>query len=617
MSKIEALWDITKGLPHAQAWFCNKFGEFKKNGNFIAWPKGGKSSIDTVKCCVPGGNLAAEEVYIAKVYQPYIREATFDYAKQREFPVDLSDKLNKKRVERKISRILQNLGVAYIDRAKLIFATNNVSTSAWFTDYLGKEGIAINPWILLQTNMQYLTRMVKREVIHRALYRNLSELSNKIILNFTLDVLSMRIIAQTPYEKLDKITVRLAEKLFNPKIYKQFPLLALCDCSLTAKQAASQLPSQVLQIWDELYKPDSAGFLPSLKNIKPSALYFKIKSLIDEIVIVGLKEGATMGTSLTNYPFNVIPSNEVKEPSNQTLTLNDDSVAPEFDKKNNSLNQAVKSSFKPKKFKSNMSYSNSLTEYWNEQIFKKQDFADNRLKEFAKKWRTEKLLEEVEGKLQEILGKDTSKILPYPEELTYDGQIMMALEVSSPEVLPIYWNHDNDEINKKKKVAAFFDLSSSMQPLLPYMVRIVESVEEQCEMSFVRGDNDAPNGTKRGAYGFSSKVIPLSEEDLENMKTGKLKCGVGTSYEQVLQYVHETVIKEDVDIVICFTDGLEGAISDETIAKFNATNKKFYRIYMKQYFGDDKDSIKVTSDLDRLNGESFTLCLPPLDSFNP
>jgi hypothetical protein len=149
------------------------------------------------------------------------------------------------------------------------------------------------------------------------------------------------------------------------------------------------------------------------------------------------------------------------------------------------------------------------------------------------------------------------------------------------------------------------------------MVRIVESVEEQCEMSFVRGDNDAPNGTKRGAYGFSSKVIPLSEEDLENMKTGKLKCGVGTSYEQVLQYVHETVIKEDVDIVICFTDGLEGAISDETIAKFNATNKKFYRIYMKQYFGDDKDSIKVTSDLDRLNGESFTLCLPPLDSFNP
>lgn len=613
---IQTTWDITKGLPDPSAWFCNARGDVAPKGNYIAWRKSANptnKSADTIRCCVPGGNLAAEDCYIVRIYQPYIREATFDYQKFREFPVDLTDKNNVKRLEQKIGRILQNLGVAYVDRAGLLYFTNDIPVSAWSTNFAGKEGIALNPWVLLQSNMDFLVRLVKKEVVHRALYRNLSELSNKIILNFTLDVLSMRVIAQTPFEKIDKVTVRLSEKLFNPKIYKQFPLLALCDCSLTADQVKKNLPSQIASIWCELYEPNKNGFLPSLKEIKPSALYFKIKALIDDIFVTSIQQHAGIPTTPTNYPFNVTPSNEIGQGQDKN-TYHDDSVSCQFDKKNESLNSATRDSFKPRRFKNNRSWSNSVTNFWDEQIIQKKDFVEESLKEFAKKWRTEKLLEDLEGKLQQIVGRDEVEIKPYPEELTYDGQVMMALGISSPEVLPLYWNQDNSENNNRKKVAAFFDLSPSMQGLLPYMVRIVESVEQNCDVTFMRNlPRDEGGGTVKGAYGFSGTVRDITEDELAQMKKGKFKTGESTSFDEVLSHVLSRIEEDALDLVIIFTDGESGISSKENIETFNKSGRKMYRIYMSPYFGGDNNR-KIESDLDELNGESFTLCLPPIDS---
>jgi len=608
---VDSLWDVTKGMPDPKAWFCNNRGDVKQNGNFICWPKNASKNVtkDIIRCCVPGGALAAEECYIARVHMPYVREATFDYKKFRETPVDLNDKLNLRRCERKIGRILQHLGVAYVDRAGLLYTTNDIPVSAWFTNQNGKEGIALNPWVLLQTNMQYLTRLAKKEVVHRALYRNLSELSNKVILNFTLDVLSMRVIAQTPFEKIDKITIRLAEKLFNPKVYKQFPLLALCDCSLTADQVKRNLPSVIANIWCELYETDKRGFLPSLKEIKPSALYFKIKALVDDIFIQSIEMGAGNPLTPTNYPFNVTPSNEINKNS-----YNDDTVSTQFDKKNESLNNATRDSFKPRKFKNNKGWSNAVTNFWDEQIIQKKDFVEETLKEFAKKWRTEKLLEEMEGKLQQIIGRDEVELKPYPEELTYDGQVLMALGISSPDVIPLYWNEDNSTSNNRKKVAAFFDVSPSMDSLLPYMVRIVESIEETCDCTFMRNlSEEEGGGTGRGAYAFAGSVTDVTEEDLEKMKKGKFKTGASTSFDSVLKHVLEKIKEDNLDIIIIFTDGESGLANKDGIEEFNKSGRKMYRIYMTPFYGDNRDKKAITSDLDQLNGDSFTLCLPPLD----
>jgi hypothetical protein len=611
MARVTTSWDITKGLPDKNCWHCNANGASKPNGKYIAWVMAGatKTTPDIIRCTVPGGLLTAQKCYIAKIHIPYIRESCFDYEKFRTTPVDLVDKKNRRKIDRKISRILQNLGVAYADRAGLLKASNETPTTAWVTDKNGREAILINPWILLKHNMSVLVRLVKKEVIHRALFRNLSELSNKIILNFTLDVLSMRVIAQTPAERLDKQTVRLSERLFNPRIYKKFPLLALTDCSLTNHQAKRNLPLAIYEIWAELYGGDRYGNLPSLKRIKPSTLYFKIKSLIDEIVIGGVSKGAGEKGTETNYPWNVKPG----ESDGKGNTKNDADVAGEFDKKNEKFNDAVKQSFVPKRFRNSKWYSNSASNFWDEQIIQKKDFVNDTLKEFAKKWRTEKMLEDVEGKLRQIMGNDEVEVQPYPEELTDNGVIMMAIGISEA-MGGIYWNKDDSESSNRKKVAAFFDLSPSMTHLFPYMIRVVESVEEQCDVTFSRNlPKEQGGGTAKGAYGFAGSVTELDEDDLQAMKDGKLKAGNATCFNAILEHIFTKIEEESIDIILCFTDGYS-SLSQENIDKFNETGRQFFNIYMTEYHGAGSDRTNVTSDLDNLNGESFTLCLPPVDS---
>lgn len=605
--QVKSMWDITKGYPHQTAWLCNNKGTPSKNGNFIAWPKdanGAPSTQDIIKCCVPNGLLAAQECYIAKIYRPYVREATFDYNKFKEFPVDLNDKKNQRRCSRKIARILQSLGVGYTDRAGLMFATNDVKVTGWLTNLQGKECIAINPWILLQTSTPKLIRLVKKEVVHRALYRGLSELSNKIVLNFALDVLSMRIIATSPYEKLDSYTVRLSENLFNPKIYKKFPLYALTDCSLTKAQVVKHLPSEIANIWIELYGSEKTGFLPSLRKLKPSALYFKIKSLVDEIFVQDLSKG---GEEFP-YPWNTLPSLEVG-----TDTYNDDSVSTEFDKKNTSLNKAVRDSFKPGKFKNNRNWNNSVTDFLDEEIYQKKDFVDNKLKELAKKLRTQRLMEEMEGKLQEIMGNEETKIKPYPEQLSDTGKMMVALGISDPEKLPLYWNEDDSKSNSRKKVAAFFDLSPSMTRLFPYMIRLVESIEDSCDLALCRSDDKSEDGTVKGAYSFAGKVREMTEEELKAMKEGKFKPGASTRFDEVIDHIVDKVNENNLDIILIFTDGEGGIKNQEKIEEFNKSGKLCYRIYMKEHYGDGRDMGNITSPFDKLNGESFTLSLPPID----
>jgi hypothetical protein len=621
---INTLWDVKKGLPDGRAFFCDSRGnpKLQSHAKYIAWPVNGatNSSTNTLKLVVPNGMLASEDCYIAKVLIEYVRDTPFDYQKQIDFPVDLLDAKNKRRIEHKISRILQNLGVAYADRAGLLMATNDVPTSAWLTNYKGQEVIAINPYHLLQSNMAFLTRMVKKEVIHRALYRNLHELSNKSVLNFTLDVLSMRVIAQTPAEHLDKVTVRLAEKLFDPKLYKKFPLMALCDCSLTPKQVKANIPHEIANIWMELYGVDKYGQLPSLRNIKPSTLYFKIKSLIDEIFISAISIGAGDSKSETKYPWNTTPSKDTNG-----NTLNDNSISSEFDKKNTALNKGVKESFVPRRHRNSRWFANSASDFWDQNVVQKKDFVNEKLREFAKKWRTEKLLEDVEAKLQRIIGRDEVELKPYPEELTYDGQILVALGISGPDCLPVYWNKDDSKENNRKKVAAFFDLSPSMTHLFPYMVRLVEVVEDTCDVTFSRnaptskadsnnfGIGSEEGGTLRGAYGFAGSVTELDEKDLEDMKKGKLKAGDSTCFNAILEHVFEKIEKDNIDIILCFTDG-ESDLSQENIDKFNESGRQFFRIYMTPYSGSENDRTHIESPLDALNGESFTLCLPPIDS---
>lgn len=616
-ARIKSSWDLKKSEPDPRCWICNSNGAERHNGRYVAWPvdNAKNAAPDIIRCTIPGGMLAAEDCYIAKIYVKYERESVLDYETMMNEQVDLSNKRNVRKIKRKISRVLQNLGVAYADRAGLIEASNEVATSAWVTQKDGKEAIHINPWCLVKMNMSKLVRLVKKEVVHRALFRNLQNLTNKDVLNFTLDVLSMRVIAQTPAGRLDKQTVRLCEQLFNPKLYKKFPLLALCDASLTSAQVKRRLPYEISEIWHMLYGPEKEGsnILPDLADIKPSTLYFKIKALFDKVFADAIKNGATNagdnpeeGDSETNYPWNIEADNQTADGSVQ----NDTQASAEFDKKNAALNEGVRKSMIPKRYRNNKSWSNSASQFWNEQIVRKKDFVNDRLKEFAKKWRTEKILEDLEAQLEKITGKEDTEVKPYAEELTYDGMLMVSFGISQE--LGLFWNKEDSLQRNRKKVAAFFDLSPSMTSLFPYMIRVVESVEEQCDVVFSRNlPQEEGGGTTRGGYGFAGSVTVLTEDDMEAMKRGQLKAGSSTCFNAILDHVFNQIEEDNIDIVLCFTDGLS-SLSEDRIEKFNETGRLFFPIYMTQYHGGDGDVHEVSSNLDNLNGDSFTLCLPPI-----
>lgn len=601
MPKVQSLWDVTKGMPHTSAWFSNSKGEPKPNGSFITWPmQGGKSSTDTIKCCVPNGPLAAQECYIARLFKPYVREATYDYDKIRTTEVDLNDKANNKKINNKINRVMRKLGVAYVDRAGLMFATNDVKISGWFSNYQGKEGLALNPWVILQTSMPKLVRLVKKEVIHRALFRNLLQLSDKTVLNFTLDVLAMRVVATNPYDKLDKITVRLAENLFNPSLYKQWPFLCLTDPSLTAAQVKKHMPPEVAAIWCDLYETDNKGFLPSLREIKPSALYFRIKNVMPE---TGKDAVASKDF---NYPWNITADSIVGD-----NTFNDTSVSNEFDKKNSALNQAVQQDSKPRRFRNNRNYNNSVTQFWKEEVHKKKDFVDDNLKALSRRIKTQRLIEDIEGKIAEIIGRESSRIQPYPEQLSDEGSMMLALGISDPDTFPFYWNSEESTSNKRKKVSAFFDLSPSMREFYPYMVKITESIEELCGLSMHVQDEDNPGETVRGAYTFAGHVKTLYEEELMKMKEGVFQPGASTRFDSVLDEICDKVDAENIDIILIFTDGEGGIQDEEKIKQFNESGKQAFKIYMATQYSKGPSLDHVVSDFDKLNGDSFTLKLPP------
>lgn len=593
--------------PPKDGFICNAFGKPASKGKYFCWPIGSPTTFkatDEILATI-GNNINAERCYIVKLVVPYKREHTIDLKKYLANPIDLSDRKYSKKINRKIQIILNRLGVAFADRAGIVSVSNKVACSSWHTSG-NREGITLNPHIVLRNDMSFVSRLIKKETIHRALFRNLYELSNKRILNFTLDVLSMRCIAQTPYNKLDKQTVKLAEKLFTTKIYKAMPFLALLDCSITAKQVKANLPPAVADIWLELYGEDQYGFLPPLKNLRPSALYFKIKALVGDIQLDEAEAGDGKGFM---YPWETMASNVKTNEKGEQQTHRNENIAASSNRQSASIENGVKKQFVPKSKRYGLGFSNEFTDFWQENVVEKESFVTERLAEFAKKWRTKNLLENAEAKLKNRIANENVKIELYPENLT-DDSILFAVCGITPNLIPFFWNKVDAQHTNRKRIAAFFDVSPSTQPFWPYMVHILERIEEDCDVQFTR---NTEHGIEDGAYTFAGSVKSLSRDEVDQMKKGKMPGGASTCFNSVLNEVLGRIETDKLDIILCFTDG-ESSCSQENIKKFNETGKTFHRIYFNINYKEGGAEREIKSDLDALNGDSITLNLPPADS---
>lgn len=630
--KVRTSWDASKPLPQG-AVYCDSFGTENSRGHYAMWRTANatETALDKIFANYSGGTLSKEESYIVKITKIHVRTKTFNYAYALKHPIDLSNNKLVRKLNAKINRIIARMGVNFVDRAGVVIPINAVSCAAWFCRGQ-KEGIGVNPYWILYSDAHLFSRLIKKEVIHKALYRNFRNLSNKKLLNFVLDVVSMRVIAQTPYNKIDKQTAKLAETLINPKIYKMFPVIALLDCSLTGDQA-KRLPSNIYDIWKDLYGLDRNGFLPDLSKLEPATLYFRIKAVMPEDLLDLMETNAGFnseavkenGGNKVNYPFNISPSQETgdKDGSESGDTIKDDTLAPSGDSKTNRIEKAVKQSMIPRKDRMRDGFSNSMTKFWDNEVVEKKNTVDEKLQEFSKKWRTEKAIDSIASKIKEEVQRETVRIDPFPKDLTDTGIALWVAGISG-DVIPYFFNHSPDVKENKRKIMAIFDVSPSMGPYFGYMAKIVETIEQDCDVTFAlpKDENESEQETVRGAIAFAGDVIHLNDQDLEDMKTGKFKIGASTCFEELCRHMTEVVKSNAVDCCIVFTDG-ESSVAKETCEKFNETGKTMFRVYFGpegRYVKDDDGNMKeegtspIRSPLDECKGESFTLHLPPADS---
>ena len=96
------------------------------------------------------------------------------------------------------------------------------------------------------------------------------------------------------------------------------------------------------------------------------------------------------------------------------------------------------------------------------------------------------------------------------------------------------------------------------------------------------------------------------------MKKGEFHTGASTCFTEVVKYCNDKVSKEEVDMVLIFTDG-ESSCSQRELDRFKETGIQMHRIYMQDnsYY---KEGHEIRSNLDELPGNSYTLILPKVES---
>jgi hypothetical protein len=262
----------------------------------------------------------------------------------------------------------------------------------------------------------------------------------------------------------------------------------------------------------------------------------------------------------------------------------------------------------------------SMDKYFNKFVYGKSESDTDALEEFVKKFETRQQVEEVCQHIHDAIS-EKPQILPYIDELSRHGVEMVILGVSDFEQMPLFWNK-GDNLLHKKKVCCYFDTSPSMSEYVPYMLHIAEFLDKSDACEIAGGEFD-------GKYCFSEHVEGMTEEKWQQFIDGDVYGGYGTSFEGVVRHALDRIDEDKVDIIIVFTDGYSG-ISQQTIEEFNQTGKRCYNIYFAtngqgysynytrgrgyswQYNDNNKlgDGESITSPLDELEGDSFTIWVP-------
>lgn len=602
-------WTFGSQLPLSHdgstAIYCDKNGNPTPNGKFIKWYILTADGIPVMQ--------------LARIIYPKKPLEILDYAKMRQ-EVKENKKYNTKsakaanNMRARLMRIFGKMGVSHMDALNITKPNGEIDTACWGqTDR--EEFIFINPYILMN-KVSFATFMLKHEILHRALYRGRDNLSDKKLLNIVLDICVNRVLAESTSGKLSSAWLQFCSWVYPQESKKT--ILALCNASLSTADLSvlRTINPNYAKIWEEIYGVEARDVKVITKsgkekvkkltdrissriaNMSPDDLYFRLKNELTEKDKSAIEPNASGGLN----PFG--ESKEEITPHGMSKAELKSDAMPVGTEKSVRMEKAMRRSLLPKRLQRSISwkqYSDHRTEFWDRFVKTPEDIKDPELEKYCKKITTQKILDNISGKILETLQEETV-IKCYPEHLTENGMFNAAIGLRGKR-WPFYENMSGTE--GRKRIVVFFDLSPSMMYFFPHIMYMCDTFEDQMDLVFARN-----NFGESGVFAFAGSVKELNREEVNDMRHGKLSSGASTSFNSLVEYCVEQINTNDVDAVVCFTDG-ESGLDPYWIKQFNNSGKKMYRVYMSE---DRKDIVRdIKSDLDLLNGTSFNLRVPRTD----
>lgn len=621
-------WPMSHDGKKAQK--CDRFGNPDLRGRFIFWWEKNLTGYGETK-------------KIARLQYPEREQESLDTAKMKEELAtnpryDLRLPKTRARMRNRITSVYGRLGIQLTDALNITHVTPKVDTACWGTgNKEDEEFIFINPYLVAQRKT-FLSFVVQHEVMHRALYRGRRHLKDRELLNVVLDACIHRVLASTTTGKPSKAWRRFCEWLYPEESKKT--VLAICNASLDENdlRELAKVNPEYVRIWNEFYgvhtsedfeevtnpntgrqrrKHLTGQYVRTIKSTNPDDLYFRlVRQLNDQdrkaiqafdIAMGHAKNGEDGKQGSVTDGMN--PFGGTGKQINfvgKTIVLRSEGadISPDISRR---IEDAIRKSLVPKRFRHGISWRNwcdARTEFWDKWVKKPEDLHDEDLARYARRIKTEKLLDDVSGIIKRRFINDVV-MQPYPNVLTEEG-VMMAIMGFRPPKWPFFSNYEGT--TGRKRIVAFFDVSPSTYCFWPYMVRMIDTFENDFDLVMARNDHGDP-----GAILFAGSIKELTKHEMQDMRRGAIETGASTSFNEVVEYAVEKIYTDEVDAIVTFTDG-ESAVSQENIERFNVCGKSMYNVYFVKESPNLRNSgFQMQTDLDKLNGESFTLIVPPSD----
>lgn len=579
-----------KSVDGTDAIKCDSRGVTSSNGKYITWTKQdryGQTYNEIAKLLFP------EEEIEPINYKSLKKECKNDPW------LDMSRSNSKRKLHNKLLKVYAHLGLSYLDATKTVIISSAVDTACWGNTLTNKEFVLINPFIVKYGSLRQISFILQHEFMHRALYRGRKHLKDEFLTNVVLDICINVLLARNDRGSLDSNSFRACRWLYPPESRED--ILALCNSSLKDVEL-SKLPGHLQKLWRELYGDNChlKRLLPSLK-FTPEDLYFRLKPHIEEswrqeVLSISMGGHNPFGHADKDGENKIVNISGIGD-----IILHDADSNDMPSAKDKRIDSDIRKSLIPPKFRGGSKYCNVRTSWWDQTKRDPEDIHNEDLSEYAKRIKTEKIIEDLVGRVARDYVSDVNQEI-VPKILTDEGVMLASIGFCPPDY-PFFFNKDG--LTGKRRCVVFMDLSPSMDGFFAYIAGICKRLEDIMDMVFARNNTGQP-----GKLAFAGDVKELTDQEVKDMAEGKLQAGCSTSFDAVLEYCNEKIDTADVDACVIFTDG-ESSFKEETGQEFIKRGKNMYRVYITNE-QDNRETI--TSSLDSLPGLSFTLRVPKTDA---